>query len=224
LPQRSQIVLEPRKSPVQARSTASVDAILEATIQVLLSEGKERLTTTKVALRAGASVGTLYQYFPNKSALLQAALKCHMIEVGEAVDVVCKEQAGKTLREMATALITAFLKAKMRDAKTSVALYSVSADVDGVRVVQQMSGRINKAIVRMLATSSDPLATDPQLVASMLQGAMAGVSRRILESSAPEKQFDILQRELIVMVSAYLDAGSSRGSVREWPKTGSDSI
>jgi AcrR family transcriptional regulator len=223
LPQRSQIVLEPRKSPVQARSTASVDAILEATIQVLLGEGKERLTTTKVALRAGVSVGTLYQYFPNKSALLQAALKRHMDEVAEAVDVVCKEQTGKTLREMATALITAFLKAKMRDARTSVVLYSVSADVDGMKIVQQMGGRINKAIVRMLATSSEALTTDPQLVASMLQGAMAGVSRRILESGAPEKQFDILHRELIVMVSAYLDAGSSRGSVREWPKTGSDS-
>jgi AcrR family transcriptional regulator len=223
LPQRSQIVLEPRKSPVQARSTASVDAILEATIQVLLSEGKERLTTTKVASRAGVSVGTLYQYFPNKSSLLQAALKRHMVEVAEAVDVVCKEQTGKTLREMATALITAFLKAKMRDARTSVALYSVSADVDGMKIVQQMGGRINKAIVRMLATSSEALTTDPQLVASMLQGAMAGVSRRILESGSPEKQFDILHRELIVMVSAYLDAGSSRGSVREWPKTGSDS-
>jgi AcrR family transcriptional regulator len=221
LPQRSQIVLEPRKSPVQARSTASVDAILEATIQVLLSEGKERLTTTKVALRAGVSVGTLYQYFPNKSSLLQAALKRHMVEVAEAVDVVCKEQIGKTLREMATALITSFLKAKMRDAKTSVALYSVSADVDGVKIVQQLGGRINKAIVRMLATSSEPLTTDPQLVASMLQGAMAGVSRRILESSAPEKQFDILQRELIVMVSAYLDAGSARSVVREWPRTNS---
>jgi AcrR family transcriptional regulator len=221
LPQRSQIVLEPRKSPVQARSTASVDAILEATIQVLLGEGKERLTTTKVALRAGVSVGTLYQYYPNKSALLQAALKRHMVEVAEAVDVVCKEQAGKTLREMATALITSFLKAKMRDAKTSVALYSVSADVDGVKIVQQLGGRINKAIVRMLATSSEPLTTDPQLVASMLQGAMAGVSRRILESSAPEKQFDILQRELIVMVSAYLDAGSARSVVREWPRTNS---
>jgi len=221
LPQRSQIVMEPRKSPVQARSTASVDAILEATIQVLLSEGKERLTTTKVALRAGVSIGTLYQYFPNKSSLLQAALKRHMVEVAEAVDVVCKEQTGKTLREMATALITAFLKAKMRDAKTSVALYSVSADVDGVRIVQQLGGRINKAIVRMLATSSEALTTDPQLVASMLQGAMAGVSRRILESSAPEKQFDILHRELIVMVSAYLDAGSARGLVKEWPKANS---
>jgi hypothetical protein len=60
LPQRSQAVLEPRKSPVQARSAASVDAILGATIQVLLRVGKERLTTTKVALRAGVSVGTLY--------------------------------------------------------------------------------------------------------------------------------------------------------------------
>ena len=48
MPHRSQIVLEPRKSPVQARSAASVDAILEATIQVLLSVGKERLTSTRV--------------------------------------------------------------------------------------------------------------------------------------------------------------------------------
>ena len=58
---------EPRKSPVQARSAASVDAILKATIQVLLRVGKEKLTTTRVATRAGVSVGTLYQYFPNKT-------------------------------------------------------------------------------------------------------------------------------------------------------------
>src|SRR4051794_17552723 len=118
LQQRSQVRLEPRKSPVQARSAASVDAILQATIQVLLGVGKERLTTTRVALRAGVSVGTLYQYFPNKSALLQAALKRHMNEVMDAVELVCEEQQGRTLREMATALITVFLQAKMRDAKT----------------------------------------------------------------------------------------------------------
>src|SRR6516164_10394325 len=90
LAQRSQVLLEPRKSPVQARSAASVDAILEATIQVLLSVGKERLTTTRVARRAGVSVGTLYQYFPNKSSLLQGALKRHLDEVKEAVDRVCR--------------------------------------------------------------------------------------------------------------------------------------
>jgi AcrR family transcriptional regulator len=104
-----------------------VDAILEATIQVLLSVGKERLTTTRVALRAGVSVGTLYQYFPNKSALLQAALKRHMDEVTKAVERACREQRGKTLQQMATALITAFFEAKMRNVKTSAALYSVSS-------------------------------------------------------------------------------------------------
>ena len=213
MPQRSQVLLEPRKSPVQARSAASVDAILEATIQVLLHVGKERLTTTRVALRAGVSVGTLYQYFPNKSALLQAALKRHMDEVTDAVELVCEEQKGKTLREMATALITSFLQAKMRDAKTSVALYSVSSDVDGARIVQQMGIRSNKTIVGMLATSREPL-TDPQLVATMLQGAMAGVGRRILESDAPEKQLEALGRELIFVVCAYLDACSARVSVQ----------
>src|SRR5437879_652336 len=141
---RSRALLEPRKSPVQARSAASVDAILEATIQVLLNVGKERLTTTRVALRAGVSVGTLYQYFPNKSALLQAALKRHLVEVTDAVELVCKEQKGKTLRQMVTALITAFLQAKMRDAKTSVTLCSVSSDVDGAKIMQQMQIRSDK--------------------------------------------------------------------------------
>jgi AcrR family transcriptional regulator len=63
------------------------------------------------------SVGTLYQYFPNKSALLQAVLKRHMDEATETVERVCREQKANTLQNMATALITAFLDAKMRDVK-----------------------------------------------------------------------------------------------------------
>ena len=210
MPQHAQVVLEPRKSPVQARSAASVDAILEATIQVLLSIGKERLTTTKVASRAGVSVGTLYQYFPNKSSLLQAVLRRHLTEVGDAVERVCKEQKGRTLRQMVTALITAFMQAKMRDAKTSVALYSVSSDVDGAKIVQQMGIRFHKAVVRMLMTSCEPLTSDPQLVASMIQGSMVGVSRKMLESGVPEGEREVLQRELIFVACAYLDACSAR--------------
>jgi AcrR family transcriptional regulator len=215
LRQRSQAILEPRKSPVQARSAASVDAILEATIQVLLDGGKERLTTTRVALRAGVSVGTLYQYFPNKSALLQAVLKGHLAEVTDAIELVCKEQKGRTLRQMVTALITAFLQAKMRHAKTSLALYSVSSDVDGAKIVQQMGTRSNKAIVGMLATACEPLMTDSQLVASMLQGTMFGVSRGMLESGAPEKQLDTVRGELIFAACAYVDACSSRRPVQD---------
>jgi AcrR family transcriptional regulator len=214
LPQRLQTVLEPRKSPVQARSTASVGAILEATIQVLHQVGKERVTTTRVAARAGVSVGTLYQYFPNKSALLQAVLKRHLNEVTDAVELVCHEQKGRSLEQMATALITAFLDAKMKNAKTSVALYSVSSDVDGAKIVQQTGVRSNKAIVEMLRTTSEQLTTDPQLVASMLQGAMVGVSRKILESGAPEKQLDALRPELVFFACTYLNACSRRTSIQ----------
>jgi len=213
LPQRLPALLEPRKSPVQARSAASVDAILEATIQVLLHVGKQRLITTRVALRAGVSVGTLYQYFPNKSALLQAVLKRHLTQVTDAVEVVCQQQKGKPLSQMATALITAFLAAKMSDVKIGVALYSLSDDVDAARIVQQIGSRSHKAIVEMLKTAAEPLTTDPRLVASMLQGAMVGVSRRMLESAAPEKQLDTLRRELIFLASAYLSACSTRLSV-----------
>jgi hypothetical protein len=63
----------------------------------------------------------------------------------------------------------------------------------------------------MLAT--EPLTKDLQLVATMLQAAMTGVSSRLLESATPEKQFETLRRELIFFASAYLEACSERKSV-----------
>jgi hypothetical protein len=111
---------------------------------------------------------------------------------------------------MGTALVSTFLEAKMKDGRTSVALYSVSADVDGAKIAQQVGLQFNKAIVAMLKTAREPLTSDPALVASMLQGAMAGISRRLLESDSPEKHFDTLRQELIFFVCAYLDACSTR--------------
>ena len=213
MPQLAQVVLEPRKTPVQARSTASVDAILSATIQVLLQVGKDRLTTTRVALRAGVSVGTLYQYFPNKGALLHAALQRHLESVTAAVELACEQQKGQPLARMATELITAFLAAKMEDPKTSVALYAVSSDVDAARIVQQIGNRSNKAIVAMLESSFERLNTDAALAAAMLQGAMVGVSRSLLEGPAPEKRLDALRAELIFFVASYLKACSLRAAV-----------
>ena len=210
MPPPSFTLLEPRKSPVQARSSASVEAILQATVQVLLQVGKEGLTTTRVASRAGVSVGTLYQYFPNKSALLQAALKRHLGKVTDAIEAVCREQRGQSLEQMATRLVNSFLAAKMKDVKESAALYSVSSDVDGAKIAQQTGVRSNKAITAMLATSREPLITDPQLAATMLQSVMVGVSRRLLEASNPEKQLDSLRRELIFLACTYLKACAAR--------------
>ena len=160
--------------------------------------------------RSGLYIST----FPNKRALSQAALKRHLAEVTEAVELVCKKQEGGPLRQMVTALITTFFEAKMRDAKASVALYSVSSDVDGARIVQQIGIRFNEAIVGVLKRSREPVVADPQLVASILQGMMVGVSRRMLESGAPEKEGDALRRELMVVACAYLDSCSARVSVQ----------
>jgi AcrR family transcriptional regulator len=78
----------------------------------LLDVGKERLTTTRVAARAGVSVGTLYQYFPNKSALLQAVLRRHLSEVAEAIEAVCQEQKRNRYRKWQPLSLRHFLKPK----------------------------------------------------------------------------------------------------------------
>src|ERR1700709_461476 len=99
--------LKARKTPVQARSEATVEAIFEGAIQVLLREGVEKLTTTRVAERAGVSVGTLYQYYPNKQALLHAVLELHLGKVTDALVRACKESHGRTLPEMVEAMVEA---------------------------------------------------------------------------------------------------------------------
>lgn len=133
-------------------------------------------------------------------------LRRHFDRVLEAVEQACREQHGNTVEQMATALVTAFLNAKMREPQTSVALYSVSADVDGAKIVKQMVAQMNQAMVAMLASARPPLTKDPQLIASLLQGAMSGVSRQLLESPNPEERFATLRDELIFLATAYLNA------------------
>jgi AcrR family transcriptional regulator len=197
---------EPRKSPVQARSTASLDAILKATVQVLLRVGKEKLTTTRVAARAGVSVGTLYQYFPNKTALLRAAMRLHMEEILEEVDKVSVAQRGQPVEQMAEALAVAFLAVKMRDPKKSRALYAVSSDVEGAKIAAGGAARVNNAIVGLLQSAPEVLTKDLQLMATMLQSTIAGVKRQLLESDMPEAQFEGMQRELVLVVRGYVRA------------------
>ena len=194
-------VLKPRKQPVQARSSASVEAILDATLQVLLNVGKERLTTTRVAMRAGVSVGTLYQYFPNKSALLQAALRRHLESTRNAVARVAESLKGALVEEMMSELAGAFLAAKIREPKTSVALYAVSADVDGFSVAREISDEMQGTVVALLKTAKG--VAEPHDVASVLLGAIGGVSRRLVESKDPERSYPAFRRELDAMVRGY---------------------
>lgn len=200
----STTALQPRKTPVQTRSAASVEAILQATLQVLVAVGRERLTTTRVALRAGVSVGTLYQYFPNKSSLLRACLKRHMDAVGQAVERACEEHRDDGLLEMATALIDAYLEAKMRSVRASAALYSVSSDADGAAISKAASERARRAVAGVFGTAKEGLTKDPEVVATVFLAALNGVSRRVLEAKSPEREVGLLRGELMVLVHAYL--------------------
>ena len=193
---------------MQARSAVTVDAILSATIQVLLAEGQERLTTTRVAYRAGVSVGTLYQYFPNKKALLRAVLERHLDEVVSSIERACREYRSCSLDEMASGVITAFLEAKMKSVRTSAALYAVAADVDGNRIAREAGRRTCDALASMLASGTAELATEPMRLAELLHGAMTGIARRLIESPTPHKLHESYRAELIRMVSAYLNAST----------------
>ncbi|WP_316414120.1 TetR/AcrR family transcriptional regulator [Mesoterricola silvestris] len=183
-----------------------MDAILKATVQVLVKVGKEKLTTTRVAVRAGVSVGTLYQYFPNKRALLRAALKLHLDEILAEVDRVCVVQRGQPVERMAEALAVAFLAVKMRDPRKGRALFAVSSDVEGGKIAADAEARAREALVGLLQSAPERLKTDPTLMATMLQSIIGGVKRRLLEADMMEEQSKAIQSELVLVVRTYARA------------------
>jgi AcrR family transcriptional regulator len=73
----------PRKSASQERSRSTVDALLEATARVLVKEGYDRASTNRISEVAGVSIGSLYQYFPNKEALVAAVIDRHTEQVSQ---------------------------------------------------------------------------------------------------------------------------------------------
>jgi AcrR family transcriptional regulator len=73
----------PRKSASQERSRSTVDALLEATTRILIKEGYDRASTNRIAEVAGVSIGSLYQYFPSKEALVAAVVDRHTQELSE---------------------------------------------------------------------------------------------------------------------------------------------
>jgi AcrR family transcriptional regulator len=197
--------LRPRKSPVQARSLATLDAIYEATIQVLVAEGMGRFTTTRVADRAGVSVGSLYQYYPNKRSLLAAVLERHLGHVSDVIEQVCVSQHGKRLADMARAVATAFVDVKMERPDVSKALYAVAEEHGGAAFVGRATLRGLKAISAMLASACDARPIDLELVSSTFLSAMIGPVRNLLETDVSRARIAKFREHVVLLTSAYLD-------------------
>ncbi|WP_337022758.1 MULTISPECIES: TetR family transcriptional regulator [unclassified Pantoea] len=110
-----------RKIPKQARSSELVSAILQAATQVLEQEGATRFTTARVAERAGVSIGSLYQYFPNKAAILFRLQSEEWQRTGDLLGSILRNQdvpAGERLHQ----LTLAFLHSECEEAAMRTAL------------------------------------------------------------------------------------------------------
>lgn len=206
MPSDSLAAFEPRKTPIQARAAVTVDAIFEATIQVLLSYGSDRLTTTRVAERAGVSVGTLYQYFPNKRSLLFAVLEDHLGKVAEAVELACKRAHFKPLNDMVREMVEAFVNVKIDRRDISMALYQISADVGGPALVKRVSQRTRKAVEAMLQTAPDTRLVPDKFVIDVMISAMSGAMRSVLEEGASPVMMRRLRENLVLLCQSYMAA------------------
>lgn len=114
----------PRKSASQERSRATVETLLDATARVLVREGYDRASTNRIAAAAGVSVGSLYQYFPNKEALVAALVARHNLEMLQLLRDALKEVASCDLATSVRELVRAMVDAHLVDS----ALHRVFAE------------------------------------------------------------------------------------------------
>jgi len=205
--------LSARKKPQQQRSQATIDTIFEATIQVLLANGFDKTTTIQIANRAGVSIGSLYQYFPNKRALLAAIVKRH---VGGVVDVTidaCKSVHGKTIQEMCATMMSAFVDAKTRKPEVSRALYLPAAAVNGDAIVKEEASRCAQAVHDMIITASDAKFAQAQLVSKVLIASVVGPTQAAIEAGGNRATFERLKLHLTALCVGYLkEVSTAEGS------------
>lgn len=196
--------LLPRKRPRQARSSVTVDAIFEAVIQVLLTQGFAGLTTTRVAERAGVSVGTLYQYFPNKRSLVAAVIERHLAQVVQAMEAACEAVQGQALDAMATTVCHAFVDVKMARPEVSRALYQPMAELQGQALLLAVMPRAQAMLARTLASASDGPVPHAEVLSLFILTGCMGPVQAVLEMGAPPMMIELLRQHRAAMCRGYL--------------------
>lgn len=203
---RARPPLSPRKKPRQSRSSVTLDAIFEATIQLLIGGDLHRLTTTRVAQRAGVSIGSLYQYFPNKQSLVYALNERYLHALADKIVAVCESRRGAPIGDMVEALIEAYWHAKTERAEVTRALYRSVAELDHQPLIDAFASRIDAATSTMLSSASDATFPDVSRTTLTLLTVIFGAVRSAFERDLPPSAIQDLKRELVFLCRSYLAA------------------
>lgn len=162
-----------RKQPLQGRSRATVDAVLEATLQLLLSGGVARLNTTRIAEKAGVSVGTLYQYFPDKQSLLMA-IKTHYVErVMGGIHALLVSQIGQPLDHAFPLVVRGVLRIKHENIRFTQAMQA-AGDWPPKDKASQVAAQQLVHAMEALILAAHPKLADVSTKAAVLVTAIDG--------------------------------------------------
>jgi AcrR family transcriptional regulator len=161
-------LIKPRKVASQERSRATVDALVEATARILVKEGFDKASTNRIADVAGVSIGSLYQYFPGKEALVAAVIERHQQEIMQTVRGELAEVLAQPVEKAVRQLITVAVKAHRVDPRLHRVLAEQIPRVGRLEKLETFS-RENYALFRVyLEGHRDELRVDDLDLASFV--------------------------------------------------------
>jgi AcrR family transcriptional regulator len=210
---RQNAQISSRKRPKQARSTDLVAAILEAAAQVLAKEGAPRFTTARVAERAGVSVGSIYQYFPNKAAILFRLQSDEWRRTSDLLHAIL-EDASRPPLERLRAVVNAFVRSECDEAAMRVALNDAAPlyrDAPEAREARASGGRTMQAFMREALPETSELTR--ALAADLITTTLSKVGKHFSESPRSPTEIETYAQAMAAMFCAYLEslAGASGG-------------
>ncbi len=196
-----------RKKPAQARSEQTVATIIEATAQVLEREGEAALTTNRLAERAGFSIGTLYQYFPNKDSILRLLAERERERVESAVAAVVRDPAAAGLEPVIRGIIAIAIGSFGNRVQLRRLLLLRFFKSDLAASVGQTTDAIGRLIAEAVVLHGGgemrPLS---DAGAYVLTRAIAGAIRNAVLENSPLLRSEEFKEEVVKLALAYLRA------------------
>lgn len=193
-----------RKLPKQMRSAELVASILTAAAQVLEKEGAARFTTARVAEKAGVSIGSLYQYFPNKAAILFQLQNDEWRQTTEMLQNLLGDPQKPPLDRL-RALVYAFIRSECEEAEMRVALNDAAPlyrDAPEAREIRSSSNQTVREYLREVL----PTATEDTrvLVGDLIMATLYSVGKRFSESARTPAEIERYAESMADMFCAYL--------------------